>query len=176
MSDRSRRLFEALVRQNEVHLLACLRMMVRDPGLVDDLFQETLITAWNRFDQYDQSLPLGPWLRGIAINLAKNAARKRQREILVFGEPAQAIVESAMQSIDCRDGNGWDEKSTALLDCLTQLPSRSRELIRQRYEECLNAAVIAKVTRSSSSAVRKQLQRIREILAECVAKKTAGAT
>ncbi|MFK8114304.1 MAG: sigma-70 family RNA polymerase sigma factor [Rubripirellula sp.] len=175
MSDRSRKLFEALVRQNEVHLLACLRTMVRDPGLVDDLFQETLLTAWQRFDQYDQSLPLGPWLRGIAINLARNAARKRKREILIFGESVHAAVEVAMQSIENSDEHGWDEKSAALSDCLTQLPARSRELIRQRYEDSLNAAAIAKVTRSSSSAIRKQLQRIRETLADCVAKKTAGA-
>ncbi|MDC0294583.1 RNA polymerase factor sigma-70, partial [Mariniblastus sp.] len=34
------------MRENERAVTAFLRTMVRDPGFVDDLFQETLITAW----------------------------------------------------------------------------------------------------------------------------------
>lgn len=175
MPDHSRKLFEALVRQNEASLIACLRTMVRDPGLADDLFQETLLTAWKRFDQYDQSLPLAPWLRGIAINLARNAARRKQRECLVFDDSVYQEVEATMQSFETIAEDGWAEKSSALADCLTRLPARSRELIRHRYEENLNASVIAEVTRTSSAAVRKQLQRVRAILAQCVAEKAVGA-
>lgn len=172
MTDHSQKLFETLVRHNEVALVVYLRTMVRDPGLVDDLFQETLITAWNRFDQYDQTRPLGPWLRGIAMNLARNAARKRKRDCQIYGEAMQVEVEAAIERLD--DQLGF-EKSEALNDCLTQLTERSRELLRRRYEENLNASMIAECMRTSAAAVRKQLQRIRASLAECVAKKMAGS-
>ena len=86
--DRSEVLFETLVRENERAVTAFLRTMVRDPGFVDDLFQETLITAWNKFDEFDPSRSLGPWLRGIAFNLVRNAARSRKRDCLVFGAAA----------------------------------------------------------------------------------------
>ncbi|TWT47193.1 hypothetical protein [Botrimarina hoheduenensis] len=40
MADRSKKLFEALVRENEGALTAYLRAFVRDPGLADDLFKK----------------------------------------------------------------------------------------------------------------------------------------
>lgn len=173
MSDRSRKLFETLVRQNEAALMACLRTMIRDPGLADDLFQETLLTAWKRFDQFDQTLPLGPWLRGIAVNLARNAARKRQRDCLIFGESLQQQVDFAIDRLEQPIGL---QKGDALASCLSRLPDRSRELIRRRYEQNQNAARIAELTESTASAVRKQLQRIRVALARCVAEKVAGTS
>ena len=157
MPDKSRKLFEVLVRQNETSLIVYLRTMVRDPGLADDLFQETLITAWKRFEQYDQSMPLSPWLRGIALNLARNAGRKRQRECLVFGNPIKAAVETTIQSLERIDGEDWSEKSSALSDCLNKLAPHSRELIRCRYEKNMTASAIAELTRASASRVRKQL-------------------
>ena len=176
MPDQSRKLFEVLVRQNEASLIAYLRTMVRDPGLVDDLFQETLITAWKRFEKYDPSLPLSPWLRGIALNLTRNAGRRRQRECLIFGDLVQVAVETTIQSFERIDGDHWSEKSSALSDCLNELAPHSRDLIRHRYEENMTATAIAGLTQSSATNIRKQLQRIREALAQCVAGKSAGAT
>ena len=176
MPDQSQKLFEILVRQNEPSLMTYLRTMVRDPGLVDDLFQETLITAWKKFDQYDQSLPLAPWLRGIALNLARNAGRRQQRECLVFSDSMNSAIETAIQTIEQADGQDWGDKPSALSDCLAELPPRSRELIRRRYEENLNASAIAELTQQTASGVRKKLQRVRDALARCVGGKLAEAT
>lgn len=172
MADRSRKLFETLVRQNEAAVMTCLRMMVRDPGLADDLFQETFITAWNRFDQFDQSRPLGPWLRGIAINLARNAARKkrRERQVIEFGEPMRVAVEDTLALLDDADELSRRE---ALADCIGRLPTPARDLVRQRYEENKNASVIASLSQSNASRIRKRLQRIRSTLADCVSQKLA---
>lgn len=175
MPDRSRKLFEMLVRENEGPLMAFLRTMVRDPGVADDLFQETLITAWQKLDEYDESRPLAPWLRGIALNLARNAGRKRQRECLMFTGEIAASVESSIHAIEQAEGDDWKEKLKALAFCLEQLPSRSRELIRLRYEAGAKAADIAQQQSTTAASVRKKLQRLREALMECVGKRIPGA-
>lgn len=41
-------------------VLAMLRSMVYDKNAVDDLFQETMITAWRTLDRYDEERPFGP--------------------------------------------------------------------------------------------------------------------
>lgn len=174
MTDRYRRLFETLVRESEGSLITYLRTMVRDPGLVDDLFQETLLTAWEKFDEFDHSRPLGPWLRGIALNLARNAARRRQRDALVFSVEVANEIEARVRSIELMDGDDWQQKSGALAHCLETLSARSRQLICDRYERGRTAAQIANHSASTASAVRKQLQRIREALADCVRQRTAG--
>ncbi|MEM9354241.1 MAG: sigma-70 family RNA polymerase sigma factor [Planctomycetota bacterium] len=168
MTDIPQKLFETLVRENEGCLTAYLRALVRDPGLVDDLFQETLITAWRRFGDFDQSQPLGPWLRGIAFNLVRNAARKRARDFLVVGDEVAALVEDAVAQIDSAEGDTWRERLRTLEDCVSQLPERSRQLIADRYEAGCSADAISAKNGTRPATVRKQLQRAREALAECM--------
>lgn len=168
MADRSKRLFEALVRENEGALTTYLRAFVRDPGLADDLFQETLVTAWRKFDDFDQTQPLGPWLRGIALNLARNAARKRSRDVLVVGDDVASHVEGAIAAFETAPGDTWRDRLLALEHCVAALPERSRRLIAARYDAGDSAEAISAREGSRPATVRKQLQRVREALAECI--------
>jgi DNA-directed RNA polymerase specialized sigma24 family protein len=59
-------LFEALIRENTGMLMAYIRAGIRDEHAADDVYQETVLAAWKRLDDYDSQKPLGPWLRGIA--------------------------------------------------------------------------------------------------------------
>lgn len=174
MADRTRKLFETLVRENEGALTAYLRTLIRDPGMIDDLFQETLITAWRKFDDFDQSRPLGPWLRGIALNLSRNAVRKRKREALVFSDELAQQAEAAIRILETREGDTWEERLSALSACLEKMPELSRNLIRMRYADGQNASAIAEQTQRSSTAVRKQLERIRRLLADCLRHRLPG--
>ena len=65
----SKLVFEILVRENAEMLLAFLRSAVRDTHAVDDLFQESMLTAWRRLSEFDRTRSFGPWLRGIAAKL-----------------------------------------------------------------------------------------------------------
>lgn len=176
MPDQNRKLFELLVRENSGQLAAYLRTLVRDPGLVDDLIQETFITAWQKFDEFDQTRPLAPWLRGIALNLARNAGRRRQRDCLIFTDSVGEIIESTIRAIESSGGDNWEQKTAALAKCVDLLKPKSRELLQLRYENGLNASEIAAKTDSSAAGIRKQLQRIRSTLASCVKQRIGGAT
>ena len=168
-SDRNRDeiLFEALVRENERAVVAFLRTMVRDPGLVDDLFQETLITAWRKFGEFDPSRGLGPWLRGIAFNLVRNAARSRDRDCLVFGDSAYETLQNEFAVFDS-GSEGLDERVRALRQCVEGLQKQSKRLIQMRYGSNMNASDIAANDKSRPATIRKQLQRIRQALLECI--------
>src|SRR5690606_41079446 len=61
--------FEILVREHAGMLRVYLHSAVYDEAAVDDLFQETMLTAWRLIDRFDSSRPFGPWLRGIAGKL-----------------------------------------------------------------------------------------------------------
>lgn len=165
---RATRVFEMLVRQNEAMLITYIRALVPDAGLSDDIFQDTMITAWRKFDQYDQSRPLGPWLRGIAANLIRNARRKQATDILVFNEPLQEFIEKAVGVLDQQPGDQWSDRIVELKTCLEQLPDRARQLIDDRYHDGLNAAQIAGKLDVSAASVRKRLQRIRDVLLKCL--------
>ena len=170
-TSRTNRVFEMLVRQNEAMLITYIRALVPDAPLADDIFQDTMITAWKRFDDYDQTRPLGPWLRGIAANLIRNACRKKATDRLVFSESVQAMIEQAVDVIERQPGDAWDDRVAGLRDCLKQLPGKSRQLIADRYDDGLNAAQIADKLQVSSASVRKRLQRVRDVLLKCLSMK-----
>jgi RNA polymerase sigma-70 factor (ECF subfamily) len=168
MTDHNRKLFELFVRSNEGALIAYIRTLVRDAGLVDDLFQETMLTAWRRFDEFDSSKPIGPWLRGIALNLARNAWRKRSADLLVFDEETLTLAEQTISAIDHRLGDEWSERLSLLEKCIALLPDTARELVVASYRGGESAAVLAERIGVSHSVIRKRLQRIREQLYQCI--------
>jgi RNA polymerase sigma-70 factor (ECF subfamily) len=166
--DRNRKLFELFVRENEGALVTYLRSLVRDPGLVDDLFQETLITAWRRFDDFDTSRPLAPWLRGIALNLVRNARRKRAGDLMLVGDEVAVFIDQAIAKVETIEADHWADRIVVLKHCIDRLTARSRSLVKWRYSDNNNATEIAERLNESPFAVRKQLQRIRETLLECI--------
>jgi RNA polymerase sigma-70 factor (ECF subfamily) len=59
-------LFETLVREHADMLTVYLRSALGDVSDVYDLFQETMIVAWRRLDDFDHRRSFGAWLRGVA--------------------------------------------------------------------------------------------------------------
>lgn len=166
---RSTQVFEVLVREYDQMLMAYIRCLIRDPGLVEDVFQETLITAWRRFEDFDATRTLGAWLRGIALNTARNATRKRTADRHLFSDEVVKQVEDVLLSSRHRDdAEGWSERLAALTECLSRLPEAARELILRRYKRGENSSDIADVLKRSAAAIRKELQRTRRLLGHCI--------
>jgi RNA polymerase sigma-70 factor (ECF subfamily) len=67
----AKQIFEILVRENSRMLLAFIRSIQSDQAAADDIWQETMLVAWRRIGDYDNSRPFGPWLRGIAQKIWK---------------------------------------------------------------------------------------------------------
>jgi RNA polymerase sigma-70 factor (ECF subfamily) len=168
-------LFEILVREHAEMLMIYLRSVVRDAGLVDDLFQETMLTAWRRLDDYDKSLPFGPWLRGIAGKLILAQRRKSARGFLVCDAEVLMYLEAQHQALQRQPGDILDEKLDTLRDCLQQLPDRYRECIRLRYTEELAVESLAQRLELGLETVKKRLQRGRARLLACLQSKLALA-
>ena len=111
MARNRKRLFEILVREHELALLAFVRSCVYDRGAAEDLVQETFLVAWNRLDDYDENTPFARWLRGIARNKVlahyrASATAGRHVRILAPGEVA-AIADEFDRLIPGRGEAGF---------------------------------------------------------------------
>lgn len=152
-------------------LLTFIRALVRDPGAVDDLFQETLVTAWRNLDRFDRSRPFAPWLRGIARKHALAHHRRRGRMPIHCEEQVIDHLDRRLDQISRRVGDTWEEKIDALETCLEALPEPSRTMIDLHYREALDTERIALRTDLHRETVKKRLQRVRLKLAECLERK-----
>ena len=105
--DRDRKIFEVFVRENEGALIAYIRTFTRDAQIAEDLFQETMLIAWRKFDEFDSRGSLSVWLRGIAKNLIRNTWRKQSNDRLVFDESIANVAQNTIEAVEMQGSDTW---------------------------------------------------------------------
>ena len=163
--------FEIIARENSRMLTAYLRTLVDDESVVDELFQESMIVAWQRLDKCDLSRPFGPWLRGIARRLVLAHYRKRKALPIFLSETLLTHVDQQFESMATRPGDTWDEKVAAIRECIAALSTSHRAAIKGRYFDEMRTLELATRLGISFEACKKRLVRARAILAECLTRK-----
>jgi RNA polymerase sigma-70 factor len=167
-----RDLFEILMREHIDSVRALLLTSLRDSVAVEDLVQETFLTAWKILDRYDRKLPFGPWVRGIAAKLVLNHRRKLGRNRVHYcDEELLGRIDDGIGAMQLLRGDTFDEKIDALRGCLEQLTGPQRDSIRLHYENGLHCKEIADRLGIGFEAVKKHLQRGRSQLHRCLASK-----
>lgn len=171
MSKRETDVFGVLVREHAEMLLTYIRATIRDPGTVDDIFQETMIVAWRRFDDYDQSRSLAAWLRGIAHKLILAHYSSRAKGAFYCSEVVLKALDQRLVHIDNQKGDTWKDKIAALETCIEHLPDSFRRCIELFYRSDCKTEEMARQMDTTREAVKKRLQRARGLLAECLRRK-----
>ena len=166
--------FEILVREHADMLTAFLRSLVWRSEQVDDLFQETMLVAWRRLDEYDRSRPFGPWLRGIAMNLVLQARRRSGRDFLNCDPAVLEALERQVRDFQRIPADSFRDRLEHLRDCLGRLPERLREVVDLGYGRDLLLRQSAQAVSASEEAIKKRMQRARQLLMDCL--QTKGET
>ncbi|HLO41055.1 MAG TPA: sigma-70 family RNA polymerase sigma factor [Phycisphaerales bacterium] len=162
-----REVFEILVTEHADMLAAYTRSLLWSPSAADDLFQETMLTAWKQLAQYDRSRPFGPWLRGIARNLSMEHERKnRIRPASTDDAVLDALDERYSKLVP--PGYSFRDRADRLLACIPKLPDAMREVIEMMYARGLLIKQIADSLGDNEESVKKRVQRARQLLAQCV--------
>ncbi|MCK5944065.1 MAG: sigma-70 family RNA polymerase sigma factor [Planctomycetes bacterium] len=168
----SRDLFEILTREHLDSVRAFLMSSLRDPVAVEDLAQETFLTAWKILDRYDRQLPFGPWVRGIAAKLVLNHRRRLGRNKVHYcDDELLGRIDERFDAFQQLTGDTFDEKLDALRGCLERLTGAQRDSIRLHYEHGLHCKEIAERLGVGFEAVKKHLQRGRAQLHRCLSAK-----
>ncbi len=169
---RAEGLFDILVRQHAEMLNAFIHTFAFEKSTVDDVFQETIITAWKRIDEFDRSRPFGPWLRGIARNHILSSARKNRRYRTHLTELMQQRIDLQFDQVDQTAGDSFSQRISELHDCIARLKEDAHEAIDLVYVRGLDAAAAAKALGTTDETFRKRLYRARLALAECLRTKS----
>lgn len=169
---RAEDLFNILVRQHADMLTAYIHSVAFDRTTVDDVFQETIITAWKRIGEFDHQRPFGPWLRGIARYQILSAARSKRRYRAHLNELQQIRIDEQLDRIDQCAGDTFAQRMTALRDCLARLAPDAHEAVDLVYVRGLDSTTAAKSIGASDETFRKRLYRARLTLAECLKTKS----
>ena len=157
--------FAERLRTHQVQIFSFIYSLVRNFDDADDLFQQTSLAMWNKFDQFDTSKSFVAWACGVARFEVSNFLRSRSRRRLYFSDDLSLLLIDAHESMEAEK---VEERREVLAGCVGKLRQRDRDLIEACYGEEGRVREVAQEWGRSSQSVHNSLKRIRRALFECV--------
>jgi RNA polymerase sigma factor (sigma-70 family) len=128
----------------------------------DDLTAATFSAAFARWETFDQSRPLRPWLYGIAANLSRRHWRDERRKLRAYArtgiDPVVADDDEPNERLDARG------RARELAAALAELRPRDREIVLLHAWADLTDSEIAEALSLPVGTVKSRLHRARERL------------
>ena len=153
-------------------LTAYAYVVLQDWNLAEDVVQDLFVTVSAKWDSFDTSRPLYPWLKRIVRNRAVDIIRSRSKEFYCADEDLLDLVEQAFDSDEEAESMERRSKmSSSLKDCISQLNEKSRRLIEGFYSEGKSCSILSEEFERSENAVYISLTRIRQQLRKCADEK-----
>jgi RNA polymerase sigma-70 factor (ECF subfamily) len=137
-----------------------------------DIFQQTSMVLWRKFDQFDQESPESNFVRW-ACRIARfetlNHMKKNRRDRLVFSDKLlEILAEEGMSETE-----RLEDERRALASCLGQLQTDHRRLIKEAYAGARSIKQIAMSRGCSPTSLYNRLFRIRMALLRCIKRSLA---
>lgn len=155
--------------ENRHKLMAFILGMVRNHAAAEDIFQNVWVKVAEASARGVEIHEL--WCRGVARNLILHYWREQRGGRVVFSDRMVDLTEQAFAEDTADAEELWIARLSAVDHCIEQLPERSRELLRMKYEEGLRIAEIAPRLQKSVANIKVLLLRLRGALFACVEKR-----
>jgi RNA polymerase sigma-70 factor (ECF subfamily) len=145
---------------------------LRDLDDADDLFQQTSLVLWDKFDQFDATRSFVAWACGVARYEVSNFLRSRSRHQLYFSDELNLLLIDAQAEYDLEVAQ-HEGRRDALAECMKKLRERDLELLEACYERSVRIPELARRWNRSTQSIHNSLRRIRRALYECVSRSLA---
>jgi RNA polymerase sigma-70 factor (ECF subfamily) len=166
-----KRAFDLLVLKYQRKVARLLSRMVRDPGELEDIVQESFIKAYRALPQFRGDAAFYTWLYRIAINTAKNFLVARGKRALTNSELHNDDGEEMELGDMAADVATPDAEllakqvAQAVNDAVDALPEELRTAITLREMDGLSYEDIAQAMSCPIGTVRSRIFRAREAIA-----------
>lgn len=156
--------FSELVRRHTSQMLAYIDTLLLNRSDAEDVFQETCIVLWQKFDEFGPGSNFLAWALRIADYKVMNYHQKQARRVAF----ADSLREALMAEVASRTTEPTAACLAALSSCMQRLAQNDRRLITQCYAESESVSHVASTMGRSPQSVHNSLRRIRNWLLECI--------
>ncbi len=153
-----------LLTRNQRKIFAYIFTLVPNRADAEDILQETSVTVYEKFDEFELGTDFVAWANRIAWWKVKQAQQKFARSKVVFNNEVMEAVAATTVTMQ----EELDDRHEALASCLSKLNERDRRMVLTRYESGSGVKRAAAQAGRSLQAAYKALGRIRQVLLDCV--------
>jgi RNA polymerase sigma-70 factor, ECF subfamily len=168
MQRRSEETFVRVFSKERNRLYRFIFMLVPSEADAEDIFQQTSITLWKKFAEFDQSREFYPWACGVAFRTVQNFRRSAKRKDFVLGDDLVRVLADEQTISPARELH----RVELIKECLTSLKQSDRDLVGHVYHDGTPAGTIAERLGRSTQTIYNRLNVIRKMLLDCVNRKS----
>jgi len=155
--------FVSLLAKHSSRVMSFIRILtLNHPQDAEEIFQSTCLVMWQKFPTYEDG-NFAAWACTIARYETLKLRESKRRVKVLSDETIELLAEAAMP-ISAELG----DRRNALSNCIKQLPSADRDLIRQRYFDGLSVLDISQRMGASTHKIYRALSKAHGVLSRCI--------
>lgn len=159
--------FSRLVQRHHRDLLVFARALTQNRQASSEIVQDAFVTAWEKLAAFDVTRDFAAWMRGIVRNKWREWLRRNQRSVDIDDDQL-ALLDGAIAEWQGVTAREQSPVFSALELCLDRLPEPLREAVDAYYYKHEHGEQAAADLGASPAALRKRLQRARQLLRDCL--------
>jgi RNA polymerase sigma-70 factor (ECF subfamily) len=156
--------FARLVRNHTNQVLAYIDSLLFNRSDAEDLFQETCLVLWQKFDEFGPNTNFLAWALRVADNKVMNFQTTQSRRVAFAAELRDAL----MADIVTRSSEDKEAAVTALSGCADRLSQNDQRMLKLCYVEGVPLRQLAAAMGRTPKGIQKSLYRIRSWLLQCI--------
>ncbi|WP_017607234.1 RNA polymerase sigma factor [Nocardiopsis xinjiangensis] len=150
-----------LYERHAAAVLRLLRRLTSDPGVAEEILQETWIAVWTSAYRFRGDSSVRAWLLGVARRQAHNRLRRQRPSTVEFDAAPEPVDETADVEGEVLAAAGRDE----IVAAIGRLPRTHRDVVVLALVEELPYADIAEVVGVPVGTVKSRMAKARRVLA-----------
>ena len=156
--------FVALFAAHDRGIYKYLLTLLANSQDTQEVFQETSVTLWQKFDEYQPGSNFFAWACRVAYFEVLKYRQTHRRDRLRFNDDLLGTLAEERSAAE-----GLFQVHRSLLpSCMEKLPLKDRELVELRYAGEETVLQIAERTGRQPNTLYKALERIRRTLLKCI--------
>jgi RNA polymerase sigma-70 factor, ECF subfamily len=155
---------ERFVRSQD-RIYAYVAMLLPNRADAEEVFQQTSLVLWKKWQQFDLNRDFVAWACGMAHHEVRNFLRKQKDRGRVYLSE-EVLAHVAQVRLDSHDV--LEARRHALLYCLDRLGQGKRELLERCYAGKDSIKTIAENLGQRPNVLYMTLKRLRRALFDCI--------
>jgi RNA polymerase sigma-70 factor (ECF subfamily) len=157
--DRSTVAMQSLYDSYRSRLVPFLRRMTQDHTLIEETYNDVMLTLWNKSDQFKGNSKVSSWIFSIAYRICLRLIKKQQFRQKVLDS---FLFSKEEEEGDDRQESGNDEEVDLLNRAIQSLPAKQRIVIELSYFQGYSTQEIGEIADCPTNTVKTRLHHARQ--------------
>lgn len=155
-------MLDSYIQKHGRRLYGLCRTLCANPLDAEDLYQDTWLKVYKKFDLYNPEFEFERWLTRICVNTFRDHYRKKKISMIVDNFQSQEIKDTILNNAPAK----VDEDYSDLHDAVQRLPEKIRLTVILYYFKELDVSETAQALSIPTGTVKSRLNKARNLLKE----------